>query len=499
VNTSIIILIVILLGLLLLLGVAGLYFISRQRSSPEEKEQEEQPKRSSKKKGEKKPKAKERPPAPPSAKSPPASSPASPPRAVAPRSSGKIRILVVDDNPGTRENVSLLLSFEPDMEVIGQAHNGIQGIQMAIELKPHVVLMDINMPDMDGITATAEMVLKVPYCQVIVISVQSDSVYMRKAMAAGAKDFQPKPFTAEELISAIHRVYKVAQPVYRQLEALDQAKAQQPSATQPSPTSLPMMNQVGGAPIIVVYGPKGGAGTSSIAVNLAVTLQRKHGDVVLMDGDLQFGDVMVHLNVRATRTMSDLVHHEQLDIELLPEVLLAHSSGLKLLLAPPQPEYADALSPEMLSDIVKGLQKLFRLVIIDTSTHLTAKILNLLEAADQVLVITIPEPPSIKSTQLFLELAEQIEIEPERLAVVLNRADFPGGIKVAQIEQGIGVKVAYRVPHDPRLYAATNRGVSVNQHAPDAPSNRAFEHMADEVWDALPEFEFIPPSARTGT
>ena len=88
---------------------------------------------------------------------------------------------------------------------------------------------------------------------------------------------------------------------------------------------------------IAVYSPKGGIGTSTIAANLAVALQQKYGDVALMDADLQFGDILVHLNTRAHRTMIDLIHEEGFDLELLDEVLLPHNSGLKMLLAPSQP------------------------------------------------------------------------------------------------------------------------------------------------------------------
>ncbi|HXW00173.1 MAG TPA: response regulator transcription factor, partial [Anaerolineae bacterium] len=148
----------------------------------------------------------------------------------------KIRILIVDDNVDTRENVGRLLYFEKDLAVIGQAVNGRQGIDMAIKLKPHIVLMDINMPDVDGITATREMAVVAPFSQVIIMSVQAEQHYMRQAMAAGARDFQPKPFTADELVSCIRRVYKIGQPVYRQLEAVEQSQGQ--AALQPQDESL---------------------------------------------------------------------------------------------------------------------------------------------------------------------------------------------------------------------------------------------------------------------
>lgn len=391
----------------------------------------------------------------------------------------KIKILVVDDNPGTRENVSRLLYFEDDMEVIGQAINGRQGIDMAGELRPHIVLMDINMPDMDGITATGEMSLKTPYSQVIIMSVQAERHYMKQAMAAGARDFQPKPFTSDELISCIRRVYEIGRPIYRQIEAIERAGPQIAAQTPQQAAA----QADGGAPVIVVYSSKGGIGTSTIAVNLATALQQLQGDVALMDGDLQFGDVSVHLNIQPSRTMVDAIHKGELDTELLPELMLAHNSGLKLLLAPHQPELADSVTPEMLPKIIKTLKRQFNAVIVDTQTQLTDKTLSILDNADHILVITSPELPAIKNAKLFLDLAAQLEIASERIDVVMNYAKLPGGIPTDKIEKALKVSSSFHIPYDPRLRTATNRGVTVIQQDSGAPAARAIMALAEAIWN----------------
>ena len=119
----------------------------------------------------------------------------------------KIRILIVDDLPETRENVRKLLQFESDVEVIAQAGNGEQAIEMAKKHIPDVILMDINMPGIDGIGACQRITQAVPVSQIIIMSVQSESDYLRRAMLAGARDFLTKPMSGEELITAIRRVY----------------------------------------------------------------------------------------------------------------------------------------------------------------------------------------------------------------------------------------------------------------------------------------------------
>ncbi len=123
----------------------------------------------------------------------------------------KIRVVIVDDVSETRENVRKLLQFESDVDVVGLARTGKEAIQISQELNPDVVLMDINMPDMDGISATEAIRSKQPTVQVVILSVQSDQNYMRRAMLAGARDFLTKPPMGDELISAIRRAGAMAQ------------------------------------------------------------------------------------------------------------------------------------------------------------------------------------------------------------------------------------------------------------------------------------------------
>src|SRR5512136_1831950 len=101
----------------------------------------------------------------------------------------KIRVLIVDDIPEMRENIRKLLAFENDIEVVAVAGTGHDGIEAARQHKPNIILMDINMPDMDGITAASAILHDVATAQVLMVSVQSEADYLRRAMLAGARDF----------------------------------------------------------------------------------------------------------------------------------------------------------------------------------------------------------------------------------------------------------------------------------------------------------------------
>jgi pilus assembly protein CpaE len=98
----------------------------------------------------------------------------------------KIRVVIVDDIAETRENIRKLLQFDSDVEVAGVARTGREGIDLSKEVKPDVVIMDINMPDMDGISATEAIRRVLPYSQILSVS-SSDSIIC--GGQAGAHDF----------------------------------------------------------------------------------------------------------------------------------------------------------------------------------------------------------------------------------------------------------------------------------------------------------------------
>jgi pilus assembly protein CpaE len=169
----------------------------------------------------------------------------------------KVRVIIVDDIAETRENVRKLLQFEADIEVIGAAKSGKEGIEFSKEQDPDVVLMDINMPDMDGISATEAILRDQPHVQVIILSVQGDQNYMRRAMLAGARDFLTKPPMADELISAINRAGEMAQ-LERAKNALVRAAPTVPGILAGSGYSLTQ------GKVITVYSPKGGTAVQQL-------------------------------------------------------------------------------------------------------------------------------------------------------------------------------------------------------------------------------------------
>lgn len=121
----------------------------------------------------------------------------------------KIKILIVDDTAETRKNLTKLLELEEDMVVIGEASNGEEAIACTLNLHPDVILMDINMPIMDGIQATQRLTSEAHQAAIIILSVQGEQEYLRKAMAAGARDYLTKPPSSDELVQTVRKVFQL--------------------------------------------------------------------------------------------------------------------------------------------------------------------------------------------------------------------------------------------------------------------------------------------------
>ena len=358
---------------------------------------------------------------------------------LAPGETSAIRVVLVDDAPRTVENLARLLSFEADIEVVGSALTAGGGIEAARDLRPDVLVMDVNLPDMDGIRATEQVSSELPLVPVILISVQEDREYLRRAMQAGARQYLVKPFAADELVDAIRRVH--------QLELLKR----QVSAPPPSAPAAGADDRSAGE-LVVVYSGKGGVGKSTVAVNAAAALARESGEeVALVDLDLQYGDAAVLLGVEPTGTISDVAQsYPNIDGPFLGAVM-PEAAGVRVLAAPLSPEMADLVTPEHVRGILTMLRQVFDWVVVDMSQHLNDVALEAIELADRIFLVTDLNLPAIKDAKLAFRLFEHLGIPRERITLVLNRADAPSNITEQHLEANLKFPVSVRIPSQGKL------------------------------------------------
>jgi pilus assembly protein CpaE len=365
-------------------------------------------------------------------------------------------VLIVDDQEDTRKNVSRLLQFENDITVVGTARTGQDAIKQTLSLDPDVVLMDINMPDMDGIEATERIQEQAPVSQIVILSVQGDTNYMRRAMLAGARDFLTKPPKSDELVNVIRRAGAKAK-VIRQEAAYPLRGTGSLSDPRGSTFQLSGLGK-----IISVYSPKGGVGTTSVATNLAVTLHSPETPAVIIDANLQFGDVVVFLNERGRTSIIDLTPHaDSLDTELVEDVVIHHnSSGIDIISAPPHPEDAERVTGADLVKVLQFLARIYSYVIVDTDSGLSDVTLDTLDACDLIVLVTSQDIPAIINTRMMLTLVGALGIPKEKILLVMNRFDKTVAITPEKVGQNLGHQVAAVLIEDREaVVPAVNRGI----------------------------------------
>jgi pilus assembly protein CpaE len=395
----------------------------------------------------------------------------------------KIGVLIVDDIADTRENLSKLLMFERDIEVLSTAGSGPEALEMSRKLQPDVVLMDINMPEMDGIKAAELLSSEMPGVGIIMMSVQGEQDYLRRAMLAGAREFLVKPFSGDDLVRSIRHVYR--------LESSKRAMAQAAVPAYGSGlTGQLSTDDYHQGQILAVVSPKGGVGRSTVACNLAVALKLTTGKkVALVDTSLYFGDLGVMLNLLSNKTLSDAVEHiDDLDGDLLNDIMVPHSSGVKVLLAPPQPEMAELITAEHIRRVLTELSNTYDYIVVDTYPSFADTVLTTMDLAHTILLVMTLEMSAIKNVKLYLEVVDKLNYPPEKVKLVLNRAGSAGGIKVEAVEETLRHPISAHLSNDGvAMLMAVNQGVPLVISAKDHPFSRDVFRLARMVSAGTPE------------
>lgn len=400
----------------------------------------------------------------------------------------KIRVLIVDDITETRENIRRMLQFDGNIEVVGTARTGREAIQLSQTVKPDVIVMDINMPDMDGITATQEIKKKAAYVQVVILSVQSDPSYMRRAMLAGARDFLTKPPMIDELTDAIRRAGALANEEHRKIEqAFPAAPA---DGSKPAAGAGAVLGK-----IIVVYSPKGGTGCTTIATNLSIALHSDENKVALVDGNLRFGDVAVFLNEQGKNTVHDLATRaDELDPDIVREVMVTHrASGVDILAAPPKPEMADDITGEQFSKMLNYLRRIYPFIIVDTATDLTESVQAALDIGDVIILVTTQDIPAIKNANLFLTLADATNIRRNKILFIMNRFDKRISITPERVGESLRQEIALAVPFEEKVVGfSVNRGIPFILDNKGQPIGKSILQLAEMVRERIEKLEQEP-------
>jgi len=384
--------------------------------------------------------------------------------------SNPIRVLAVDDSATIRETLGLLLDAQPDMELVGTASSGQEAVRRAAELQPDIVLMDIHMPDLDGIQATWLVSSRAPHGAVIMVTSEERIDFLQKAMSAGAQGYVLKPFgTGTQLFQTIRDVH-------------GRSSARRMQVVSGGATDASVRRRVGKR--IVVLGPKGGVGSTTVAVNLALLL-RDSGQVkvALVDADFQAGDATLHLDLAPQRTILDLVPHtDALDAGLIDQVMAKHRGGLHVLARPTNPEQAEVLTADHVRGILGALAQMYDIVVIDTALTYDDRMLAVLELADLYVITLTPHLGTLRSGRHFLHVARSLGFPDDRMCFVLNRASNLAGLSLDDIANALDSRAIHQLPTaGAELTQAVNEGRPPVLHQSKSPMGRALQVLFEQV------------------
>ena len=223
---------------------------------------------------------------------------------------------------------------------------------------------------------------------------------------------------------------------------------------------------------ISVFGTKGGTGKSTVSVNLATALQEKGKDVVLIDLDLQFGDVGIFMNVPRFETISDLVKEGSFSRSSIKRYLYKHNTGVSILCAPASPELAEIVKPEHISMIADVLKKEFDYIIFDMSPTIDEFVLHALDISDSIYFVTNPEISTLKNTKVCLDVLKTLG-HFDKVKMVLNK-DGESYIKRKDMESTLNKGMDLVIPRDSKsAISAINRGIPLVDVAPRSKASKA--------------------------
>ncbi|MCL6610163.1 MAG: response regulator [Peptococcaceae bacterium] len=379
-----------------------------------------------------------------------------------------ITVLIVDDLPGTREDIKRLLYFEEDIKIVGEAGDGDEAVSLADSLKPDVILMDVNMPRMDGIRASEIITERNPNSAIVIVSIQGEKDYLRRAMAAGARDYLVKPFSSDELASTIRRASEFSK---RFRIRLADSKTPPPAVPAREPGK-----------IITFFSTKGGVGKTTVACNLAIGLaQEAKGKVALVDMDLQGGDVSVFMNIPAKGGLAEVAQEEDYsDPSLLETYFCPHMSGVRILPAPASPEQAELVTAIHAEEILKTLKNTYDYILVDTPAALNDVTLACLESSDRIVIIANQELPALRHIKVNLEILQKLNLHG-RSRIVLNRFR-PEILKIKDLESHINSTVwAVIIEDAATVTSSINKGRPFVLTRPSAEITVGFRKLASQL------------------
>ena len=347
------------------------------------------------------------------------------------------KVLVVDDDASVQRLLQQTLRGEGYEVLI--ATEATEALRLWQQEGPVLVLLDVTLPGVDGYDLAMRIRGGEPagrHVPIIMLTSDRDVSQKVKSLRSGADDYLVKPFHPAELLARIKALLARFGPG-------------------DSLVGRPPMGR-----IHAYYGAKGGVGTTTIAINTAIALRSLDRRVVLVDGNLQFGDHRVFMDLANDRkSIVDAVSAPSIDADLLRGVIQSHESGVDLLLAPPTPEAADLVTAAHMHEILTVLATMYDYVIVDIDKRLDELNLMILDIAETIFAVMTADLSCLKNVRLVLGTIGHLGYQSGKLKLVLNRSNAYTGINVKSAEGALRQPIEHQIVNEYRgAISALNTG-----------------------------------------
>ena len=354
---------------------------------------------------------------------------------------GSVKTLVGLESGVDRNTVEAVLPTDASVEFAGIVE-GLDPLLDVVKRQPvDVVLLACTHGSDAALSFVEEIAHDHPDSALIVLQPMSTNGFMSRAVAAGAEDVvtlpespgHPAPADRERTSRAV-------------LIAVEKAMARRQRTIARTHGRM-----------VTVVGPKGGVGKTLISCSLALSLAKAGQRVVIVDLDLQFGDVGLALGVTPGETIYELATSPgSFDEEKLAAFLAEHPTGARVLLAPKRPDQAGAISLEFLHDLYAVLRRTEDWVVVDTPPGFIPEVIASVDASSDVCMVATLDSLSLKNTKLGLETLDRMGFDAHRIKLVLNRADSDIGLARDDAEAITGRSADILVPSDREISRSIN-------------------------------------------
>lgn len=326
------------------------------------------------------------------------------------------------------------------------------GPRLVADSSASVVLVGCSSNPEWGLRVISDIASVEPRCPIIALYEGNPNGFMEPAFRAGADDLIVLPQPPDQLAFELQKV------IARRRGPVSESR---------------------NTPMIAVLGPKGGTGKTVTATNLAVALADQGLRSIVVDIDLQFGDVGLAMGLKPEKTIYDLVTAGgSLDADKVGSFAVAHPSGAAALLAPTRPDQASVVTTSFLRDLFTVLRRSYDFVVVDTAPAFSPEVIVAVDAASHLCVVGMLDALSLKDTKIGLETLQQMGYSADEVTLVLNRADSSVGISMADVYSLLRKGPDILVPSDRAIPRALTSGSTIYEAEPKSGAGRAYASLA---------------------